>query len=55
MCVCLKLWIREAVSFRYLRSISWQEVESRVESVLWQDDGRVALVEKVYYYLAEKR
>ena len=25
------------------RSIPWQVVESRVESVLWQEDGRVAL------------
>ena len=24
-------------------------------AVLWQEDGRVTLVEKAYYYLAEKR
>ena len=44
-----------AVPFSYTRSIPRQVVESRVESVLWQEDGRVALVEKAYYYLAEKR
>ena len=29
-----------------LTQYPWQVVESRVESVLWQEDGRVALVEK---------
>jgi len=28
---------------------------SRLESVLWQEDGRVTLVEKAYYFRAEKR
>ena len=28
-------------SFSYTRSIPWQIVESRVESVLWQEDGKV--------------
>ena len=32
-----------------------QAVEYRVETVLWKDDGRVALVEKAYYFLAEKK
>ena len=41
--------------FSYSRSTSQQVVESGVESVLWQEDGRVALVEKAYYFLAEKR
>ena len=31
--------------------IPQQDVDSRVESVLWQS----VLVEKAYYYLAEKR
>ena len=39
----------------YSRSIPRQVVDSRVESVLCQEDARVALVEKAYYYLAEKR
>ena len=30
-----------AVLFRYSRSIPRQVVESRVESVLWQDNGRM--------------
>ena len=34
-------------------SLGMQVVES--ESVLCQEDARVALVENVYYYLAEKR
>ena len=48
-----------AVPFSYSHSIPQQvvesRVESRVESVLWQEDGRVGLAEKVYYYLTEKR
>ena len=42
-------------ALHYSHSIPRQVVESRVESVLCQEDGRVALVEKAYYYLAEKR
>ena len=30
-----------AVPFSYPRSIPWQVVESRVESVLWQENGRM--------------
>ena len=41
-------------ALHYSRSIPRQVVESRVESVLCQEDGRVALVEKAYYYLAGK-
>ena len=41
--------------FSYSRSTSQQVVESGVESVLWQEDGRVALVEKAYYFFTEKR
>ena len=57
--VCSKLWTPVAVPFSYSRSIPRQVVEStaesRVESVLSQEDDRVILVEKAYYYLAEKR
>ena len=45
-------WMFEAMAFSYSRSIPRQVVESRVESVLWQEDGRV-LVEKAYYYFAD--
>ena len=38
-------------ALHYSCSIPQQVVDSRVESVLWQS----ALVEKAYYYLAEKR
>ena len=41
-------------ALHYSRSIPQQVVESRVESVLWQEDSRVALVEKAYDYLVEK-
>ena len=48
-----------AVPFSYSHSIPRQVVEStaesRVESVLSQEDDRVILVEKAYYYLAERR
>ena len=43
-----------AVPFSYLRSIPWQNVESRVGLTIaggWLS----ALVEKVYYYLTEKQ
>ena len=30
-------------------------VEARVDSVLWQEDDRVALVEKAYYYSLTKK
>ena len=46
----------DASGFSYSRSLFQQVVESRVKSVLWQEDGRVALVEKArYYFLTEKR
>ena len=45
--VCSKLETPVALPFSYL--------EYRVETVLWKDDGRVALVEKAYYFLAEKK
>ena len=36
--------------------LSAGSVKSREEEfLLWQEDGRVALVEKPYYYLAEMR
>ena len=41
------------VPFSYLRSIPWQDVESRMGLTIaggWLS----ALVEKVYYYFAEK-
>ena len=38
-----------------LQLLTQQVVESRVECVLWKEDGRVALVEKTYYFLTEKR
>ena len=41
--------------FSYARSIPRQVVESRVKSVLWQEDDRVALVEIACYILTEKR
>ena len=37
-----------------LQLLTRQVVESTVESVLWKEDGRVALVEKAYYFLTEK-
>ena len=33
-------------AFSYSGRIHWQVVESRVKCVLWQEDGRVTLVEK---------
>ena len=44
-----------AVPFSNSRSISRKVVESRDESILWKEDGRVALVETACYFLAEKR
>ena len=38
---CLKPWTPVTVSFSYSRSIPRQVVESRVESVLWQENGRM--------------
>ena len=38
-----------------LQLLTQQVAESRVECVLWKEDGRVALVEKTYYFLTEKR
>ena len=38
---CLKPWTPVAVPFSYLLSIPWQVVESSVESVLWQENGRM--------------
>ena len=35
--------------FSYSRSIPRHVVESRVEFVLWQEDGRVSLVGSAYY------
>ena len=48
LALTLKLW---TPALHYLCSIPQQVVES----VLWQEDSRMVLVEKVYYYLAEKR
>ena len=41
-------------SLSYSRSIPRQVAECRMESVLWQENGRAsALVEKVCYYLTD--
>ena len=37
-----------------LSQYPWQAVESRVQSVLWKEDGRVTLLEKACYFLTEK-
>ena len=42
------VWTVVAFTFSCSHGISQQVVEYRVESVLWQEDGRVALA---YYYL----
>ena len=61
------VWTRYTSASVYVRSygLQWQwhflhtqypSAASRVESVLGQEDARVALVENAYlYYLAEKR
>ena len=49
------IWIPVALPFSYSCSILRQVVEARVESVQWQEDDRVALVEKAYYYSLTKK
>ena len=44
--VCSKLGTPVGLPFSYPHSIPRQAVESRVQSVLWKEDGRVTLVEK---------
>ena len=55
LCMFEAIWIPVALPFSYSCSILRQVVEARVESVQWQEDDRVALVEKAYYYSLTKK